>query len=179
MNKKQTTHWLKVAVIGIALGFALQFVRAWTEPTEAPPGGNVGAPINTSGNSQTKAGGMNILGSLGIGTVTPANKLDVAGKILATGDICTTVAGTEKCLSTAGGPTGPGYTDTNCYGEPLGGGGTVYADGTQKSFCFVDVGEGMYPTGYPFYCCAGCNKGTWVLGLQSNRCGSIPDGEWR
>ena len=51
-------YWLKVAIIGIALGFGLQFVRAWTEPTTAPPNGNVGAPINTSSTAQTKAGGF-------------------------------------------------------------------------------------------------------------------------
>ena len=54
MKQKNLTHWLKVAVIGIALGIGLQFVRAWTEPTTAPPGGNVGAPINTSTVDQKK-----------------------------------------------------------------------------------------------------------------------------
>jgi len=57
-KKKQLTYWLSVAIIGIALGFGLQFVRAWTEPTTAPPNGNVGAPINTSSTAQTKAGGF-------------------------------------------------------------------------------------------------------------------------
>ena len=66
-TRKQTIHWLKVAVIGIALGFALQFVRAWTEPTTTPPGGNVGAPINTSGNAQTKAGNFTSNGIISAG----------------------------------------------------------------------------------------------------------------
>jgi len=57
-TKKQLTYWLSVAIIGIALGFGLQFVRAWTEPTTAPPNGNVGAPINTGATAQTKAGGF-------------------------------------------------------------------------------------------------------------------------
>jgi len=57
-KKKQAMYWLKVAIIGIALGFGLQFVRAWTEPTTAPPNGNVGAPINTGATAQTKAGGF-------------------------------------------------------------------------------------------------------------------------
>jgi len=57
-KKKQAMYWLKVAIIGIALGFGLQFVRAWTEPTTAPPNGNVGAPINTGATAQTKAGAM-------------------------------------------------------------------------------------------------------------------------
>jgi len=71
---KQITHWLSVIVIGIALGFALQFVRAWTEPTVAPPGGNVGAPINTGAQKQTKSG-----------------------------DICTNATGSEVCLGSVGG----------------------------------------------------------------------------
>ena len=57
-TKKQLTHWFLVIIIGVALGLALQFVRAWTEPTTAPPGGNVGAPINTSATAQTKAGAI-------------------------------------------------------------------------------------------------------------------------
>lgn len=71
MNRKpknRITYWLKIAVIGIALGLGLQFVRAWTEPTAAPPGGNVGAPINTGANTQWKGmlGDITKMGSLGI-----------------------------------------------------------------------------------------------------------------
>lgn len=75
MNQKKTnsrlirlgrklTHWLSVIVIGIVLGLTLQFVRAWTEPTQAPPNGNVGAPINTSANPQTKAGSFTSSGNI-------------------------------------------------------------------------------------------------------------------
>ena len=89
-TKKQITHWFSVIVIGIALGLALQFVRAWTEPTVAPPGGNVGAPINTGGLTQVKAGtlginsngnlvGLTVNGNVGIGTASPSQKLDVTG----------------------------------------------------------------------------------------------------
>ncbi|MBI2655387.1 tail fiber domain-containing protein [Candidatus Woesearchaeota archaeon] len=51
-------------------------------------------------------------GSVGIGTTSPgANKLDVAGNIHATADICTD-AGGGKCLSTAGGgESAAGWTD--------------------------------------------------------------------
>jgi hypothetical protein len=69
-QRKQITYWLSVIVIGIALGLALQFVRAWTEPTVDPPNGNVGAPINTSANPQTKAGDLNVNGGMLIGTST-------------------------------------------------------------------------------------------------------------
>lgn len=56
--------WSGVVMVGLILGISLQFVRAWTEPTEAPPGGNVGAPINTSVLPQWK--GLGGIGSLGV-----------------------------------------------------------------------------------------------------------------
>jgi len=59
---KKFAYWLGVIVVGIALGFAIQFVRAWTEPGSTPPAGNVGAPLNTSDKEQTKEGGL-LLGS--------------------------------------------------------------------------------------------------------------------
>lgn len=55
--------WSGVIMVGLILGISLQFVRAWTEPTDAPPGGNVGAPINTGANLQTKLGTL-VLGIL-------------------------------------------------------------------------------------------------------------------
>ena len=87
-KKKQLTYWLSVAIIGIALGFGLQFVRAWTEPTTAPPNGNVGAPINTGANVQEK------------------------GDATHNGDICVWNGGVKKCLSAAGSSGGGTCT---CY----------------------------------------------------------------
>ncbi|MFA5871481.1 MAG: hypothetical protein WC858_02050 [Parcubacteria group bacterium] len=76
-KQKKQFFWLKVAIIGIALGLLLQFARAWTEPTEAPPGGNLGAPINTGAGIQTKVG-------------TASNKADICVDTKGTGD--------KKCL---------------------------------------------------------------------------------
>ena len=67
--------WSGVVMVGLILGISLQFVKAWTEPTEAPPNGNVGAPINTSVNPQTK--GLGGVGSLGIAGVLDAFGLKV------------------------------------------------------------------------------------------------------
>jgi len=56
--------WSGVIMVGLVLGISLQFVRAWTEPTAAPPGGNVGAPVNTSPIEQLKQGALGIVGLL-------------------------------------------------------------------------------------------------------------------
>lgn len=46
-------------LLGILLASGLS-VLAFTEPTVAPPGGNVAAPINVSGTAQTKAGNLTV-----------------------------------------------------------------------------------------------------------------------
>lgn len=56
--------WSGVAMAGLILGISLQFVRAWTEPSMAPPNGNVGAPINTGSLEQLKQGALGIVGLL-------------------------------------------------------------------------------------------------------------------
>jgi hypothetical protein len=58
--------WSGVVTVGLVLGISLQFVRAWTEPTEAPPGGNVGAPINTANGFQWKGLFTGTFGWLGL-----------------------------------------------------------------------------------------------------------------
>lgn len=56
--------WLGVVMAGLVLGITLQFVRAWTEPAQSPPGGNLGAPINTGPAGQNKSGVLGVLGLL-------------------------------------------------------------------------------------------------------------------
>lgn len=58
MNYSKTVPLL----IGVlTLTFLIIFlVFAWTEPTSAPPGGNVDAPINTGSAEQTKTGGLGL-----------------------------------------------------------------------------------------------------------------------
>ncbi len=54
---------LGVIVLSLASGFGLRLAfAAWQEPTEAPPGGNVPAPINVGSANQTKDGGLTIGG---------------------------------------------------------------------------------------------------------------------
>lgn len=91
-------------------------VYAWTGPTTPPPGGNSTAPVNVSENGQIKDGGLLVgfsaaldkinpatgmsysgllvpHGNVGIGTVSPVAKLDVAGGVRVGGD-------TTSCSST-------------------------------------------------------------------------------
>ena len=51
-----------VAALGIPLVALLSFtlVAAWTDPTEAPPNGNVAAPINVGSTAQVKNGGLGV-----------------------------------------------------------------------------------------------------------------------
>ncbi len=86
---------LGVLAMSIFVGY---LVLAWTEPTQAPPGGNVPAPLNTSINAQSKEGALVIgtngavttglivqNGNVGIGTTEPGAKLEVAGQVKITG----------------------------------------------------------------------------------------------
>ena len=56
------------------VGFLATAVFAWTNPTLAPPSGNAPVPINVSGMTQTKTGGLDLAttsGSVGIGYASP------------------------------------------------------------------------------------------------------------
>lgn len=63
-----------LVVVGMSLGVGAKYVGAWTEPGSAPPNGNVAAPINASGITQTKAGtfqsGLDIVATRYLRTTT-------------------------------------------------------------------------------------------------------------
>ena len=89
----QKTIALLVGVVAMALAISY-FVFAWTEPTQAPPGRNVPAPLNVGSAGQSKAGGLILntggaatglivrYGNVGIGTTGPEMQLDVNGDVL-------------------------------------------------------------------------------------------------
>lgn len=58
MLKKQISSKRVSLIFGIlVICFLVVFyIFAWTEPIVSPPGGNVAAPLNTSGTGQTKTG---------------------------------------------------------------------------------------------------------------------------
>lgn len=79
---KQFFAKVSVAVVALSFALALNYVYAWTGPTDTPPNNNVSAPINVSAITQTKPGalglnnivvaaGATFMGNVGIGTTDP------------------------------------------------------------------------------------------------------------
>ncbi|MDQ1284523.1 MAG: hypothetical protein QG620_871 [Patescibacteria group bacterium] len=61
------TWWIGVVTVGIVFGVTLQFAAAWVNPpAAAPPGGNLGGPINTGSITQTRAGTLFLEKALGV-----------------------------------------------------------------------------------------------------------------
>ena len=117
--------WSGVIMVGLVLGVSLQVVKAWTEPTEAPPGGNVGAPVNTSLLDQTKAGGLRVLSLFTHGLQLPDGatpgavltaKADPLNPLISTGEVAWAAGGGGGCyVSNA---TIPNYSGVaNCSGD--------------------------------------------------------------
>ncbi|MCR4283946.1 MAG: hypothetical protein NUV64_01325 [Parcubacteria group bacterium] len=70
MKKENIIQSLKIVALGLMVAVGLSYAFAWTAPTSNPPSGNVAAPINVSGVSQTKTGSLwsdNFIGSSGGG----------------------------------------------------------------------------------------------------------------
>lgn len=95
--------WSGVVMVGLILGVSLQFVRAWTEPTDAPPGGNVGAPINTGNNLQQKSGSLALLGQLITSYINIPGNVPAAGNVLtaqnAAGQVAWAAGGGGGCFT--------------------------------------------------------------------------------
>ncbi len=106
ITRDRFTYAAKVILLGLILGLGIQFAWSWTVPTEAPPGGNVSAPISTSETYQWKEGGLTLntgwinelgvftfgqygliipYGKVGIGTVSPTYDFEIVGAAKADG----------------------------------------------------------------------------------------------
>jgi hypothetical protein len=53
------SYWFGGLIVGALITFTTHLVFAWSEPTSAPPSGNVSGPITTGGN-QTKNGSLTL-----------------------------------------------------------------------------------------------------------------------
>jgi len=76
-NARGISLILSVFVMSFFVGY---FVLSWTEPAQAPPDGNVDAPITKGSSFDTKTGGI-LLNSLFAQTLTAYTNLDVGGYI--------------------------------------------------------------------------------------------------
>ena len=102
-------HITKFLILTIILTAALSvnyLFAAWVGPTEAPPGGNTSTPIHIGSTNQVKDGGLSLdalsvfgggyfQGDVGVGVVTPKQKLDIEGGI-EVGNTTTETAGTIR-----------------------------------------------------------------------------------
>ena len=91
--KKDLLNTLKILTAAIILSFSISAVYAqWAAPKQAPPAGNVSAPVNVGATTQDKNGvfranglrsfvDLFVDGNVGIGTTNPQAKLDVSGGI--------------------------------------------------------------------------------------------------
>ena len=107
---------LKITIVGGILLVVQAF--AFTEPSVAPPGDNVPAPLNVGDKWQDKAQGLGLAGlstqgltalatnaayNVGVGTISPTQKLHVVGGKAQADDFCLN-SDPSTCLSAFYGP---------------------------------------------------------------------------
>lgn len=68
-NRRKFLKFLLVGTGVLAIGKMLGInwiskAQAWTEPSQAPPLGNVSAPVNTGSTAQIKSGDLTVQGKL-------------------------------------------------------------------------------------------------------------------
>ncbi len=114
MNKQELKDILKGVALGVVLAVTGSVMAAWSEPTQAPTGGNADAPINVSNTGQTKGGNLVVnnnnqnanglivpFGAIVAGNVVPAVglKIHVVGKT-GSDQFCNTKEGANrKCVT--------------------------------------------------------------------------------
>lgn len=95
LNKPHLSIFILVLLFSLGL-ISHQIVLAWTEPTLAPPDGNVAPPLNVSDTNQAKEGWLHIAG-----TSDPTAELEVSGNIIASTPIASTHLTTKAYVDAA------------------------------------------------------------------------------
>lgn len=113
------------------------YLFAWEEPISPLPGDNVPSPLNVGAETQTKEGGLNILGNVGIGKATPTQELDVAGNLNVEGSYW--VQGIQGTSSLAC-PEGYAFVPQEVKGGIITKGGCMEVIGPD----YVFAGEGWF-----------------------------------
>lgn len=161
--------WSGVVMIGLVLGLTLQFVRAWTEPAQSPPGGNLGAPVNTGPVAQLKNGVLGVLGLMVYNDFN-SNGINVTGKVLTAQDAYGAAAwaaggGGGGCyISFKAGCSGDGcclsgFANKGSLGgwggchRYSGSGGAYYGVYFKPPGGNCDSQSGLIPAGEAFLCC--------------------------
>jgi hypothetical protein len=81
---KQYLQKFSFLVLGLSLALAASYLNAWTGPTQTAPSGNVAAPVNLSGMSQIKLGGLGVASLLSTGSIGASQYCDASGGNCAT-----------------------------------------------------------------------------------------------
>ena len=188
MRKNLTKFLLLVIAFTFALSINYIFA-AWTGPIQAPPGGNTPTPVHIGTTNQVKDGGLglnalSVFGNgyfqdnVGIGTVSPQAKLDVAGNVNVAGKI---KVGDDSVSPTAGtirwtGSDFEGYDGTVWKSLTAGGGETTdYADCVNTGAFWVDEQGACYFPGS--ICPSGWTQVENCSSTSSGSCAADPSPE--
>ena len=112
MNKEISPKLVALSFGILVLVFAVGFyILAWTEPTQAPPGGNVATPLNISDIGQTKAGWLATLKSFFVGSEPTDAEKATTGVLRTTGGAILNTGGANIGLIVQQGKVGIGTAE--------------------------------------------------------------------
>ncbi len=148
---------ISVFTLSLTIGY---LALAWTEPTLAPPGDNVAAPINVGAIGQSKAGGLILNtggaddGLLVYGTSSFAGPISVGGSIGAAGQV---LKSQGPGGSTVWGDAGGGGVSSQAFGDGSDGNVIISSNRTLSGDMYynnltINSGITLNPNGYIFFC---------------------------
>jgi len=116
---KNIIQSFKIVTLGLILAFGISYAFAWTAPTQAPPGGNVSAPVNVGVAPQIKSGALQVNGFLNSGDSMFDGNIVASGIFGSGSGLSVSGSGTrmiwypKKAAFRAGRVTGSQWDDAN------------------------------------------------------------------